>query len=50
MKREEIIHKLSVHQEELRSLGIKSVAIFGSAARDEITADSDVDVLVEFEG
>lgn len=50
MKREEIIHKLSVHKEELRSLGIKSVAIFGSAARDEITADSDVDVLVEFEG
>lgn len=50
MKREEIIDKLRAHQEKLRSLGIKSMAIFGSAARDEITSESDVDILVEFEG
>ncbi len=30
--------------------GAKRVALFGSAARDELDATSDVDVLVEFEG
>lgn len=29
---------------------MKHVALFGSAARDELGATSDVDVLVEFEG
>ena len=30
--------------------GVKQVALFGSAARDELNATSDVDVLVEFDG
>ena len=50
MKREEIVEKLRAHQEELKSRGVKSLAVFGSAARDEITAKSDVDILIEFEG
>jgi uncharacterized protein len=32
------------------SFGARSVGLFGSAARDEMRADSDVDILVEFEG
>lgn len=30
--------------------GVKHLALFGSTARDEATADSDLAVLVEFEG
>ena len=30
--------------------GVKRMALFGSTVRDEATQDSDLDVLVEFEG
>jgi len=30
--------------------GVRSLALFGSVARDEARPDSDVDVLVEFDG
>ncbi len=36
------------HEEMLRRFNIKRLALFGSAARDELREDSDVDVLVEF--
>lgn len=39
---------LNAHQAELRQLGVKSLELFGSVARDEARADSDVDFLVEF--
>ncbi len=32
-----------------RRLGVKRLDIFGSATTDQLTADSDVDVLVQFE-
>ena len=35
-------------QVELRRHGVKSLAVFGSIARGEARADSDLDVLVEF--
>lgn len=38
---------LSGHQAELRALGVKSLAVFGSVARGEAGPGSDVDVLVE---
>lgn len=50
MHRQEVLNLLSAHREELRALGARTVAVFGSVARDEATADSDVDVLVEFAG
>jgi len=50
MRREEILQLLSGHREEFRRLGVRSLALFGSVARDEAGADSDVDVLVDFEG
>lgn len=36
------------HQADLRQRGVKTLAVFGSAARGEMTAESDIDVLVEF--
>ncbi|RKY65870.1 MAG: hypothetical protein DRQ08_04595 [Candidatus Latescibacterota bacterium] len=48
MNRDEILQLLRDHQEELRTLGVKSLAIFGSVARGEASPESDIDVLVEF--
>jgi uncharacterized protein with HEPN domain/predicted nucleotidyltransferase len=43
------IDALRRHDAALKSLGVKSLAIFGSVARNEATTDSDLDVLVDFE-
>jgi predicted nucleotidyltransferase len=40
---------LHQHRAEIRSYGVKSLALFGSVARGEARHDSDVDVLVEFD-
>ena len=51
MKNTEIIRLLRQHRDELRKqFGVKSLAVFGSVARGEAGPDSDVDILVEFEG
>jgi hypothetical protein len=50
MKRENLIAFLKAHGAEIRGYGVKSLALFGSVARDEATAKSDIDLLVEFEG
>lgn len=49
MSRKEIIDKLKAHKEELRRLGVASLAVFGSAARDEAIPGSDIDLLIEFD-
>ena len=49
MKRDELLELLASHQAELVRLGVRSLALFGSVARDEGGPDSDVDLLVEFE-
>ena len=50
MQREEALKVLSKHKTELqRKFGVKSIAIFGSTARGEVTSQSDIDVLVEFD-
>ncbi len=50
MKRDEIIRILNEHRAELaKQYGVKSLALFGSVARDEATPASDVDLLVEFD-
>jgi uncharacterized protein len=49
LKRKEILERLRERRDELRSMGIKSLALFGSVARDETTDTSDVDLLVEFD-
>ena len=50
MRREEILQQLRAQRGKLAEFNVKHLAIFGSVARDEAKADSDVDVLVEFEG
>ena len=48
-KRREVLRVLSEHREVLRKqFGVKSLALFGSMARDEALPGSDVDLLVEF--
>ncbi len=50
MNRDEILHLLRQKQAELHErFGVKSLLLFGSVARDEATAVSDVDLLVEFD-
>ena len=46
MKREDAIAIIKCHEAELKELGVLSLALFGSTARDEASADSDVDVAV----
>jgi uncharacterized protein len=49
MNRAEVIEFLSSHREELKErFCVFSLALFGSTARDEAGAESDVDLLVEF--
>ena len=48
MRRDEALAILRAHRDELHQAGVKSIAIFGSVARDDARPDSDVDVLVEF--
>jgi hypothetical protein len=50
MQRDEVLTILAQHQDSLKRFGVKSIAIFGSVARNEAKSDSDVDILVEFEG
>jgi len=50
MQRDEVLAILAQHQNSLKRFCVKSLAIFGSVARDEARPDSDVDILVEFEG
>ena len=46
-----IIQTLERELETLRSrFGVKSMGLFGSIARGDASADSDVDILVEFDG
>jgi predicted nucleotidyltransferase len=47
MRSRDIISKLRAHEDELRAAGVTSLALFGSAARDEQRDDSDVDVVVQ---
>lgn len=50
MKREAVIRILRQrHGEMSEKYGVKSLALFGSLARNEARPDSDVDLLVEFD-
>jgi predicted nucleotidyltransferase len=47
--RDEVIRTIRNHRDELDRRGIRRVLLFGSLARDERTASSDVDLLVDFD-
>jgi uncharacterized protein len=51
MNREQVLSMLNQHRDEIqRRFAVKHLSLFGSAARDQLHAGSDIDVLVEFEG
>lgn len=45
----EVLETLRAHEQDLRQRGVAHAAVFGSVARGEATATSDIDVLVELE-
>jgi len=49
MDRERILATLRKHAPELRSAGLVHLRLFGSVARGEATAHSDVDLLADFD-
>jgi predicted nucleotidyltransferase len=50
MQRDDAIRLLKQAEPELKLRGVRSLALFGSTARGEARADSDVDVLVDLDG
>jgi predicted nucleotidyltransferase len=50
MDQQDILNRLQEHRPTWESLGAKSLAIFGSVARDQARPNSDIDVLVVFAG
>lgn len=48
MRRNEVLAVLHEHRPEIMAMGVSSLAVFGSVAREEAGAESDVDILVEF--
>ena len=49
MDRQSVLRILRDHERELKADGIAHLQVFGSVARGEESADSDVDLMVDFE-
>lgn len=49
MNRDAAISRLKEHEAELRRLGVQSLYLFGSTARDEAGPKSDVDLFFDYE-
>src|SRR5436190_22061340 len=50
MRRDDVLKVLADHRAEVqRDFGVKSLARFGSTARNEASETSDIDLLVEFD-
>ena len=50
MNRQSIVATLRAHETELRGLGVASLSLFGSAARDDLNQASDIDLAVRLDG
>ncbi|MBN1609410.1 MAG: nucleotidyltransferase family protein [Polyangiaceae bacterium] len=50
MDRDEVIRRVQARRGRLEQLGVASLSLFGSVARGDARADSDVDLLVRFDG
>jgi hypothetical protein len=51
MQREQILQLLAQHKPQLaQRYGVLRLALFGSTARDSADAESDIDILVAFDG
>ncbi len=49
MERDEVIATLRAYEPELRAAGVARLSLFGSTARNEARADSDIDLLAVFD-
>jgi len=49
MKRDEVLVRLRAHEAEFKQLGVDSLYLFGSTAREEAREDSDVDLFFDHE-
>jgi len=49
VNRQEIIDRLRENERALRARGVTHAALFGSVARNEQNAESDIDILVELD-
>ena len=49
MTSQEALAVLLQHRDELQSRGVRHAALFGSVARGEARADSDLDIMIELE-
>jgi predicted nucleotidyltransferase len=47
---EKILKKINESQENIRKCGVNRIGLFGSYLRNEQKIESDIDILVEFEG
>ncbi|MEO0107728.1 MAG: nucleotidyltransferase family protein [candidate division WOR-3 bacterium] len=47
--RDSIMQVLAENRDRIRSFGVRTLALFGSAARGDARTDSDLDFLVEFD-
>ncbi len=51
LTRDEVLSQLRKHKPELeKRFGVANMLLYGSVARDEATADSDINLLVSFDG
>lgn len=50
MRRDDAIRILREHEGDIRAKGVTRLALFGSTARDQAGRDSDVDLLVDYDG
>jgi predicted nucleotidyltransferase len=49
MRRDDALRILAANRAAYAEFGVRSLAIFGSVARDEARDDSDIDILVDYE-
>ena len=49
MERDQVIARLREHEAELKKLGVESLYLFGSTARDEARSGSDVDLFFDYQ-
>ena len=51
MNRDEVLNVLRAHKPILsQRFGVRELALFGSVVRNQVTKDSDIDILVRFDG
>lgn len=47
MHRAEVINRLRTHADAIRAFGVTELYLYGSAARDEVRLESDIDLFVD---